>query len=168
MTARERVPISSSCLFIFSEVILFCCYQLPGAQLNPNLPILLTFHVSVERTFTVFPVISCQEQSPHSLASDALFPAGASDSTKTDPAAETSRNWEACFQASFTEACASELEGCAKSFMLGEAPSSGVLTQRGQERPASKNSGTAIHNGGTEEWVPISRNQEAGEVVHGL
>lgn len=51
VAARERVPISSSYLFLFTQVVLFCCYQLPGAQLNP---ILLTFQVSVERTFTVF------------------------------------------------------------------------------------------------------------------
>lgn len=69
----------------------------------------------------------CQEQSPHSWL-QMHVPAGASDSTKTDPAAETLQKLGSLFPVSFTEACASELEGCAKSFMLGEAPNSGVLT----------------------------------------
>jgi len=128
VTARGRVPISSSCLFLFSEVILFCCYQLPGAQLNPNLPILLTFHVSVERTFTAFPVNCVPRTEPSFLASDA-HSSGSIRVHKDRPCCwdppETGKL--VCI---FTEACdfSHKLEGCTESFLLGETPSSGALT----------------------------------------
>lgn len=89
VTAGERVPISSSYLFLFSEVILFCCYQLPGAQLNPSLPIFVDILGLGGEGIDCFPSEWCAKSRTLVLGFGRVLWQEQSNSMKTGPATET-------------------------------------------------------------------------------